>query len=146
MDIWSRSIPHPLLLASHEVVIFTRPCDGSLTAFSSACEPRVDGGNLMASLFFFFFASARGGVCALPPVLLLVLLLLAPFSPCPQLKRGSKMQLASQKGQQTRGHRGCGSCHGRLSWGRPSCRVFWVTWHNERCELVEKVAEYFCLC
>lgn len=102
-----------------------------LTALSSACEPWVYGGNLMASLSFFLF-SARGGVCALPP-LLLILVLLAPFSPCPQLKRSSKMQLASQKGQQTCGHRGCGSCHGRLSWGHPSCGVFWVSWQNEGC-------------
>lgn len=35
------------------------------------------------------------------------------------------MQLASQKGQQTCGHRVSGSCHGRLSWGCPGSRAVW---------------------
>lgn len=51
----------------------------------------------------------------------------SPFAPmlCPWLKCWSQMQLASQKGRQTCGHRVSGSCHGRLSWGCPGSRAAW---------------------
>ncbi|TKS88434.1 Triple QxxK/R motif-containing protein [Collichthys lucidus] len=38
---------------------------------------------------------------------------------------GFRMQLASQKGQQTCGHRESGSCQGRLSRGCPSSSAVW---------------------
>ncbi len=54
-----------------------------------------------------------------------------PIPLCPGLRCWSLMQLASQKGQQTCGHRESGSCQGRLSWGCPSSRAVWVSWQRK---------------
>lgn len=56
---------------------------------------------------------------------------LPPLSLCPWLRFWSQMQLASQKDQQTCGHRESGSCQGRLSWGCPSSRAVWVSWQRK---------------
>lgn len=123
MDIWSRLLSHRVLSALYKVVIFTQLCDDSRKPPLSVSEPSGDGNDL-AVVFVAMFSLLSSPPPSLSPSPL-------PLSPCPWLRCWSQMQLASQKGQQTCGHRESGSCQGRLSWGCPSSRAVWVSWQRE---------------
>ncbi len=100
-------------------MIFTQLCDDSRKPPISVSKPLVDSKNLAA-----VFARVSL-LSSLPPSPL-------PLPPRPWLRRWSRMQLASQKGQQTFGHRESGSCQGKLSQGCPSSRAVWVSWQRQR--------------
>lgn len=120
MDIWSRLLSHRVLLASYKVVIFTQLCDDSRKPFSLSLNLW-----LTAIIWWQVFVGKLPCVCTSLSSSPLTL------SPCPRLKCWSQMQLASQKGQKTCGHRVSGSCHGRLSWGCLSSRAVWVSWQKK---------------